>query len=122
MAGRITAKIRSSIDELSKINQYHVKMLAHLIDKLPKPRTATGRCWIIRWCSTAATWGTPISMSTTTCRTVLVGGLNGKLKGGRHLAYPTKTVPTGNLLLSLLDMYDIHQDSIGDSTGRPENL
>ena len=27
-------------------------------------------------------------------------------------------MPTGNLLLSVLDMYDIHQDSIGDSTGR----
>ncbi len=49
---------------------------------------------------------------------VLVGGLNGKIKGNRHLAYPTKQVPTGNLLLSLLDKYDIHQDSIGDSTGR----
>jgi hypothetical protein len=53
---------------------------------------------------------------------VLVGGLNGKLKGGRHLAYPTKQVPTGNLLLTLLDMYDIHQDSIGDSIGHLENL
>ena len=53
---------------------------------------------------------------------VLVGGANGKLKGGRHLAFPTKTVPTGNLLLSILDMFDIHQDSIGDSTGRLENL
>jgi hypothetical protein len=48
--------------------------------------------------------------------------LNGKLKGGRHLAYPQKQVPTGNLLLSILDMYDIHQDSIGDSTGHLENL
>ena len=46
-----------------------------------------------------------------------VGGLNGKLKGGRHLAYPTKTIPTGNLLLSVLDKFGIHQDSIGDSTG-----
>ena len=53
---------------------------------------------------------------------VLVGGANGKLKGGRHLAYPTKTVPTGNLLLSVLDKFGIHRDSIGDSTGRLENL
>ena len=53
---------------------------------------------------------------------VLIGGANGKLKGGRHLAYPSKTVPTGNLLLSILDLFDIHQDSIGDSTGRLENL
>ena len=36
--------------------------------------------------------------------------------------YPTKTVPTGNLLLSVLDKFDIHQESIGDSTGRLEAL
>ena len=53
---------------------------------------------------------------------VLVGGLNGKMKGNRHIAYPSKQVPTGNLLLSLLDKYDIHQDSLGDSTGRLEAL
>jgi hypothetical protein len=44
------------------------------------------------------------------------------MKGGRHLAYPTKTVPTGNLLLSLLEQFDIHRESIGDSTGRLTNL
>jgi hypothetical protein len=44
------------------------------------------------------------------------------MQGGRHLAYPTKTVPTGNLLLSLLDQFDIHQASIGDSTGRLEDV
>ena len=48
----------------------------------------------------------------------LVGGANGQLKGGRHVAYERKTVTTGNLLLSVLDMYGIHQDSQGDSTGR----
>ena len=53
---------------------------------------------------------------------VLIGGANGKLKGNRHLAYPSKTVPTGNLLLSVLERFDIHQDSFGDSTGRLENL
>jgi hypothetical protein len=53
---------------------------------------------------------------------VLVGGAGGTLEGGRHLAYPSKEVPTGNLLLSVLDKFDIHQDSIGDSTGRLEDL
>jgi len=53
---------------------------------------------------------------------VLIGGNHGAMKGGRHLAYPSKTVPTGNLLLSLLDQFDIHQETIGDSTGRLENL
>jgi len=48
---------------------------------------------------------------------ILVGGAGGRLKGGRHLAFPTKTVSTGNLLLSIIDLYGIHQQSLGDSTG-----
>ncbi len=47
---------------------------------------------------------------------ILIGGANGKLKGGRFLNYERKTVTTGNLLLSVLDMYGIHQDKQGDST------
>ena len=53
---------------------------------------------------------------------ILVGGANGKLKGNRHLAYERKTVTTGNLLLSVLDMYGIQQDKQGDSTGRLPKL
>jgi hypothetical protein len=48
---------------------------------------------------------------------LLVGGLNGKLKGNRHLAYERKSVPTGNLLLSVLHMYGIDAEKQGDSTG-----
>jgi len=53
---------------------------------------------------------------------VLVGGANGRLKGNRHLAYARKTVPTGNLLLSVLEMFDIHKDKQGDSTGHLARL
>ena len=45
-----------------------------------------------------------------------------EVKGGRFLQYDRKTVTTGNLLLSVLDMYGIHQDSQGDSTGRLAKL
>jgi hypothetical protein len=53
---------------------------------------------------------------------VLIGGACGRLAGGRHLAYPNREVPTGNLLRSILDRFDIAMDSVGDSTGRLENL
>jgi hypothetical protein len=53
---------------------------------------------------------------------ILAGGASGQLQGGRHLAYPSKTVPTGNLLLSILDRFGINQERIGDSTGRLEKL
>jgi hypothetical protein len=48
---------------------------------------------------------------------ILIGGASGQLQGGRHLAFPSKTITSGNLLLSILGMYGIRQDSIGDSTG-----
>ena len=40
----------------------------------------------------------------------------------RHLAYDRKTATTGNLLLSVLDLYGIHKDVQGDSTGRLPKL
>ena len=49
---------------------------------------------------------------------VLVGSMNGRVKGNRHIAYPTKTVPTGSLLLTILDRFGISQDSVGDSEGK----
>jgi hypothetical protein len=110
------------IAELSKINQYHVKMLAHLIDKMAKTPDGDGTLLDHSLVLYGSNMGNSNQHQHYDVPHVLVGGLNGKLKGGRHLAYPTKTVPTGNLLLSVLDMYDIHQDSIGDSTGRLENL
>jgi len=110
------------IGELSKINQYHVKMLAHLIAKLASTRDGAGSLLDQSLVLYGSNMGNSNQHVHYDVPHVLVGGLNGKLKGGRHLAYPTKTVPTGNLLLSLLDLYDIHQDSIGDSTGRLTNL
>jgi hypothetical protein len=107
---------------LSKINQYHVKMLAHLVAKLASTNDGDGTLLDHSLVLYGSNMGNSNQHVHYDVPHVLVGGLNGKLKGGRHIAYPSKTVPTGNLLLSVLDMYDIHQDSIGDSTGRLENL
>ena len=95
-------------------------MLAHLVDKLAKTQDGNGTLLDHSLVLYGSNMGNSNQHLHYDVPHVLIGGLNGKLKGGRHLAYPTKTVPTGNLLLSILDMYDIHQDSIGDSTGRLE--
>ena len=105
------------IAELSKINQYHIKMLAHLIDKMAKTQDGDGTVLDHSLVLFGTNMGNSNQHQHYDVPHVLVGGLNGKLQGGRHLAYPSKTVPTGNLLLSILDLYGIHQDSIGDSTG-----
>jgi len=110
------------IADLSKINQYHVKMVAYLVDKLSKTREGDSSLLDQSLILYGSNMGNPNQHLHYDVPHVLVGGANGKLKGGRHLAYPSKTVPTGNLLLSVLDKFDIHQESIGDSTGRLENL
>lgn len=104
--------------ELAKINQYHVKMLAHLIEKMAKTEDGDGTVLDHALVLYGSNMGNSNQHVHYDVPHVLVGGINGRLKGGRHLAYPSKQVPTGNLLLSILDLYDIHLDSIGDSEGR----
>jgi len=110
------------IAELAKINQYHVKMLAHLVEKLSKTEEGDGTLLDRSLVLYGSNMGNSNQHVHYDVPHVLIGGANGQLKGGRHLAYPTKTVPTGNLLVSVLDKFGVHQDSLGDSTGRLESL
>ena len=48
--------------------------------------------------------------------TILVGGGNGKLKGGQHIDLREPT-PLANVHLTLLDRINARQESFGDSTG-----
>ena len=110
------------IDQYSNLNQYHVKMAAYLVDRLAKTQDGDGTLLDHSIVLYGSNMGNSNQHLHYDVPHVLVGGLNGRLKGNRHLAYPSKTVPTGNLLLSILDKYDIRQESIGDSTGRLANL
>ncbi|MGA2713845.1 MAG: DUF1552 domain-containing protein [Bryobacteraceae bacterium] len=106
-----------NIERYSHINQYHVKCLAYFVDKLKKTNDGDGTLLD----HSLILYGTNMGDSNQHLHYdvphILIGGASGQLEGGRHLAYPTKTITTGNLLLSILGMYGIHQDSIGDSTG-----
>ena len=110
------------IDQYSKLNQYHVKMVAYLVERLAKTQDGDGTLLDHSIVLYGSNMGNSNQHLHYDVPHVLVGGLSGRLKGNRHLAYPSKAVPTGNLLLSILDKYDIHQESIGDSTGRLANL
>ena len=110
------------INEYAKLNQYHIKMLAHLVENLSKTPDGDGTLLDHSIVLYGSNMGNSNQHLHYDVPHVLIGTLNGKLKGNRHLAYPAKQVPTGNLLLSILDKFDVHQESIGDSTGRLENL
>jgi hypothetical protein len=110
------------IDQFSKINQYHVKMLAYLIDKLSKTADGQGTLLDHSLVMYGSNMGNPNQHLHYDVPHVLIGRANGKLKGGRHLAYPTRTVPTGSLLLTVLEKFGIQQETIGDSMGVLDNL
>ncbi|HEY1760237.1 MAG TPA: DUF1552 domain-containing protein [Bryobacteraceae bacterium] len=110
------------IKDYSKINRYHVQCLAYFLDKLRSTPDGDGNLLD----HSLTLYGTNMGDSNQHLHYdvphILAGGASGQLKGGRHLAFPTKTITTGNMLLSILDLYGIHQESIGDSTGRLPGL
>src|SRR4029079_7316266 len=107
--------------EYAKLNQYHIKMLAYFVEKLSVAADGDGTLLDHSLIVHGSNMGNSNMHYHHDVPHVIVGGASGRITGGRHLAYPSKTVPTGNLLLSLMDRFDIHQEQIGDSTGRLEN-
>jgi hypothetical protein len=106
------------IKELSKINQYHIEMLAYLADKLANTEEGDGTLLDHSLLLYGSNMGNPNQHLHYDVPHVIIGKNGGRMKGNRHIAYPTRTISTGNLLLSILDQYEIHLDSFGDSTGR----
>lgn len=110
------------IEEFSRINAYHVKMLAYFVDKLKNTEDGDGSLLDHSLLLYGSNMGNPNQHLHYDVPHILIGKNHGKMPTGRHLAYPTKTVPTGNLLLSILDQFGIERDKFGDSTGRLDKL
>jgi hypothetical protein len=99
------------------LNRYHVSTLAYLIDELKSIPDGDGTMLDRSLVMYGTNMGNSNQHQHYDVPHILVGGLNGKLKGNRHLAYERKAVPTGNLLLSILHLYGISAEKQGDSTG-----
>jgi hypothetical protein len=121
-AGSHHAENPQRIADYAKINRYHVQMLAYFLDKLKSTPDGDGTLLDHVLILYGSNMGNSNQHQHYDVPHILAGGASGQLKGGRHLAYPSKTVPTGNLLLSILDRFGINQERIGDSTGRLEKL
>ena len=121
-AGSHHAENPDRIKDYSKINTYHVKCLAYLAEKLKAIPDGDGTLLDHSLVLYGTNMGNSNQHQHYDVPHILVGGANGQLKGNRHIAYERKTVTTGNLLLNVMDMYGIHKDQQGDSTGRLEKL
>jgi hypothetical protein len=108
----------AQIRRYADLNRYHVSTLAYLAEKLKAMPDGDGTMLDHSLILYGTNMGNSNQHQHYDVPHILVGGASGKLKGNRHLAYERKTVTTGNLLLSILDLYGVHDDKQGDSTGR----
>jgi hypothetical protein len=112
----------TQIRRYSLINRYHVSTLAYFAQKLRSIPEGDGTLLDHSTILYGTNMGNSNQHQHYDVPHILVGGAGGKLQGNRHLHYDRKSVTTGNLLLSLLDLYGIEKDVQGDSTGRLANL
>ncbi len=116
------ADVPATIANYAQLNRYHVSTTAYFAELLKKTPDGDGTLMDHTLILHGTNMGNSNQHQHYDVPHILIGGANGKLKGGRFLNYERKTVTTGNLLLSILDMYGIHQDKQGDSTDRLAKL
>jgi hypothetical protein len=104
------------------LNRYHVSTLAYFAERLRAIPDGDGTLLDRSLIMYGTNMGNSNQHQHYDVPHILVGGANGRLKGNRHLAYERKSVTTGNLLLSAMDMFGIEKDKQGDSTGRLDKL
>ena len=101
----------------SKVNQYHVGNLAYFCEKLRNTPDGDGNLLDHVLVYKSSNMGNSHRHAHEKVPTILVGGIDGTFEGNRHLVFPDNTERCANLLLSILHLYGIEQDSIGESTG-----
>jgi hypothetical protein len=116
------ADVPASIANYAQLNRYHVSTTAYLAEKLKGIPDGDGTLLDHALILHGTNMGNSNQHQHFDVPHILIGGANGKLKGGRFLNYERRTTRTGNMLLSVLDLYGIHQDSQGDSTDRLAKL
>jgi len=110
------------VDKLIKIDQFHTELFASFLNKLKSTPDGDGTLLD----HSLVLFGSSLSESNLHTHVdlpiVLAGTANGRIKGNRHLVYPSET-PLNNLFLNMFDAANLPDvKGFGDSTGRLANL
>jgi hypothetical protein len=109
------------IEKLVKIQTYHLTLFAKFLETLRN--TADGEGSLLD--HSAILYGSNMSNSNAhnhfPLPSLILGGGAGQIQGGRHLKYEDHT-PMANLLVTLLEKTGVHQETLGDSSGRLADL
>ncbi|HLK51590.1 MAG TPA: DUF1552 domain-containing protein [Bryobacteraceae bacterium] len=103
------------VAKTARINAYHVKMFAYLLEKMRDTPDGEGTLLEHMTMIYGAGIADSNSHAPVNIPFLLAGGGAGNLKGGRHTRL---NVPLANLHLTLLDQFGVNRERIGDSTGR----
>jgi len=107
---------KEKISKVVQIQTYHAKMFSYYLEKMQAATDGDGTLLD----HSMIVYGGSISDANVhkheDLPILLVGGGNGRFKGGRHVRYP-KDTPVANLFLTLLDNLGVRKESFGDSTG-----
>ena len=109
------------LEKLAKINAYHVKMFAYLLDRLRSTPDGDGNLLDHSMLIYGAGFSNSDQHLHHNLPVLLAGGGAGQLKGGRHIRYADET-PIANLHASVLDLMGVPVTNFGDATGRLEGL
>ncbi|GJM27350.1 MAG: hypothetical protein DHS20C16_37650 [Phycisphaerae bacterium] len=111
----------AKIEDVRKINEYHVNQFAYFLDKLDSVEDGDGTLLDHSMITFGSGIGDGNRHNHDNLPIILAGGGGGTIKTGRHIAFPEKT-PMNNLYLSMLDRMGIPTEFLGDSTGKLEQL
>lgn len=109
------------IEKVTRINTLHVEMFAHLLERLKATREGDGTLLDHSMIVYGSGLADGNSHTHEALPVLLAGHGTNMLKPGQHLIARAGT-PITNLYLSLLDRIGARQDSMGDSTGRFDEI
>jgi len=106
-----------TIEKLFKINVYHMKVFAYLIEKLRSTKDGSGNLLENSMIMRGAGLSNGNLHQDDNLPIILLCGAGGQIKGGRHIRYPDGT-QLANLYLTMLDKLGIDMEKLGDSSGK----
>lgn len=103
-------------EKISKINRFHCEHLAYFVGKLHAVKEGNGTMLD----NVLVVYGSGIGDGNRhnhdDLPVLLIGG-GKQVKAGQHIRYPRET-PLTNLYLSMLDLFGVRTEKLGDSSGR----
>ena len=112
---------QEKIAKAARINAYHSQLFSYFVEKLRSTSDGDGSLLDHSVIVYGGGLGDANMHFAKDLPVVLLGGGNGKIKGGRHVRYPAGT-PLANLYLRLMDVMGMPVEKFGDSTGNLELL